>query len=178
MDSSRLNDWLQVVGLFGVIASLLFVGLQMMQDRQIALAATFQERTIAVTDTIAAWTADKGSMKIEVQRLYGANPEDLVPQELMGFGESMDPITYEELNSAIYFAVIWWFHWENSHFQYQQGYLPQSHWDRIRATIKSTMSSQTPVRFMYDSDPDFLTTEFRDEVDRIKLELETGSGND
>ena len=33
MDSAKLNDWLQVVGLFGVIASLIFVGLQMKQDR-------------------------------------------------------------------------------------------------------------------------------------------------
>ncbi len=38
MDSTKLNDWLQVVGLFGIIGSLIFVGLQMKQDRQIALA--------------------------------------------------------------------------------------------------------------------------------------------
>ena len=38
MDSAKLNEWLQVVGLFGVIGSLVFVGLQIKQDRQIALA--------------------------------------------------------------------------------------------------------------------------------------------
>ena len=38
MDSAKLNDWLQVVGIFALVASLIFVGLQMRQDRQIALA--------------------------------------------------------------------------------------------------------------------------------------------
>lgn len=38
MKSSELNDWLQVAGLLGVIASLVFVGLQLRQDRQFALS--------------------------------------------------------------------------------------------------------------------------------------------
>ena len=38
MKPTELNDWLQVIGLFGVIASLIFVGVQLKQDRQIALA--------------------------------------------------------------------------------------------------------------------------------------------
>ena len=45
MDSAKINEWLQVVGLFGVIASLLFVGLQMKQDREIALSTATQART-------------------------------------------------------------------------------------------------------------------------------------
>ena len=38
MDSSKLNDWLQVIGLFSVVASLIFVGLQMQLDRRLARA--------------------------------------------------------------------------------------------------------------------------------------------
>jgi len=34
----ELNDWLQVVGLFGVLGGLIFVGLQLRLDRQVALA--------------------------------------------------------------------------------------------------------------------------------------------
>ena len=36
MDSGKVNDWLQVGGIFGVLGGLIFVGLQLMQDRQIA----------------------------------------------------------------------------------------------------------------------------------------------
>ena len=38
MDSKKLNDWLQVAGLFGVLGGLIFVGLQLRLDRQVALA--------------------------------------------------------------------------------------------------------------------------------------------
>ena len=38
MDSAKVNDWMQVVGIFAVVASLLFVGLQMKQTHEIALA--------------------------------------------------------------------------------------------------------------------------------------------
>lgn len=45
MNSQKLNDWLQIVGLFGVIGSLIFVGLQLRQTQAIALSETYQSRT-------------------------------------------------------------------------------------------------------------------------------------
>jgi hypothetical protein len=34
LSSGKLNDWLQILGLFGVVAGLAFVGMQLQQDRQ------------------------------------------------------------------------------------------------------------------------------------------------
>ena len=42
MDRSKVHDWLEVVGMFGVIASLVFVGLQMKQTQEIALGEAYQ----------------------------------------------------------------------------------------------------------------------------------------
>ena len=41
MDTAKLNDWMQVVGIFAVVASLLFVGLQMKQSQDIAVVETY-----------------------------------------------------------------------------------------------------------------------------------------
>ena len=52
MDSAKINDWLQVVGLFGVMAGLAFIGLQLKQDREIAMAEAYHARadtTVALT---------------------------------------------------------------------------------------------------------------------------------
>jgi hypothetical protein len=38
MSMRRVGNWLQIAGLFGVIGSLLFVGLQIKQNREIALS--------------------------------------------------------------------------------------------------------------------------------------------
>jgi hypothetical protein len=35
MDSAKLNDWLQVIGIFALVASLVFVGLQLKQTQEI-----------------------------------------------------------------------------------------------------------------------------------------------
>ena len=50
MHSNKLNDWLQIVGLFGVIGSLIFVGIQLKQTQAIALSETYMNRSTAVAD--------------------------------------------------------------------------------------------------------------------------------
>ena len=42
MESSQLNNWMQVAGIFALVASLIFVGLQMQQTHEIALASQYQ----------------------------------------------------------------------------------------------------------------------------------------
>jgi len=52
MISKKLNEWLQVLGLFGVLGGLIFVGLQLNLDRQVAI-------TQRITDSVAnrhAWS--------------------------------------------------------------------------------------------------------------------------
>ena len=58
MDSAKLNEWMQVVGIFAVVASLIFVGLQMQQDREIALSVATQARTETTVQSIAANAAN------------------------------------------------------------------------------------------------------------------------
>jgi len=62
MDSAKLNDWLQVIGIFALVASLIFVGLQMKQNQQIGegeAAAYFSQITssfrITVIDNAEVW---------------------------------------------------------------------------------------------------------------------------
>ena len=47
----KINDWLQVIGVFGVIVSLIFVGFQIQQTHEIALSSIYQSRS----DVTAEW---------------------------------------------------------------------------------------------------------------------------
>ncbi len=51
MIPKELNDWLQVVGLFGVLGGLIFVGLQVRQERQVAQTETIYQ----ANDTRMYW---------------------------------------------------------------------------------------------------------------------------
>jgi len=44
MDSAKLNDWMQVIGFFALVASLIFVGLQIRQDQEIAIVEAVSHR--------------------------------------------------------------------------------------------------------------------------------------
>ncbi len=48
MNKAGRKDWLQVIVVFGVIASLVFVGLQLRQSHEIALVAPYQAWAAAV----------------------------------------------------------------------------------------------------------------------------------
>jgi len=63
MDSAKLNDWMQVIGFFALVASLIFVGLQIRQDQEIAIVEAMSHRfenaealTNLVDENPAIWT--------------------------------------------------------------------------------------------------------------------------
>ena len=177
MDSTKINDWLQVFGLFGVMGSLLFVGLQMKQDREIALAATYQDRTAAVAETLSSLSSNDSALSVFIKTGLGRNPHDPISPEIFDLDEGLEPVTALELFSALNSATAMWFHWDNSHFQYQNGYLPQSHWDRIRSIIKGTLSRKSVARFAYEMDPDGHRQEFQEEINAILAEIDAESEN-
>ena len=63
MDSAKLKDWMQVIGFFELIASLIFVGLQIRQDQEIAIVEAVSHRfenaealTNLVSENSIIWT--------------------------------------------------------------------------------------------------------------------------
>jgi hypothetical protein len=64
MDLAKINDWMQIAGLFAVVASLIFVALQLQQDRSLAIvestssrADTISELTNMVADNRELWVS-------------------------------------------------------------------------------------------------------------------------
>lgn len=49
MTTTKLRDWLEIVGLFSVVASLIFVGMQMRQEAAIAATDSVWSRSGAIT---------------------------------------------------------------------------------------------------------------------------------
>ncbi len=125
MNSSKLNDWLQVIGLFGVIASLMFVGLQMMQDREIALSAIYQERAASATEFYVTIATNEVARQA-LTKVSSGKGADLTPEE--SAAQQMIALAGRQLA-------------DNSHYQYEQGFASEDHWAQIRATLKDQMRS-------------------------------------
>ena len=122
VDTSKINEWLQVVGMFGVIASLVFVGLQLKQTQQIALSSTYQARSDASVDSLVAAIS---------------SPEFLSASAKIYAGKS-DELSMQEAVAWEYFLGANMTMFENNHQQYEMGFLSDEHWNRNVAELKCT----------------------------------------
>ncbi|NIU12362.1 MAG: hypothetical protein GWN81_26780 [Phycisphaerae bacterium] len=86
MNSPKLNEWLQVIGIFAVVASLIFVGIQLIQSQNIANADRFQQ-------SISARAAINDSISENASIIAKANNgEDLTESEYLKLSRTLDSI--------------------------------------------------------------------------------------
>jgi len=126
MDSAKLNDWMQVFGIFAVVASLIFVGFQMKQSQEIAIANQYQARAVTAVELQEARQQSEVISRREGQLWmdsYG------LPD---GFDENL---TAEEFGVLIFDARRVLYAYDNNHFQYNAGFITEEAWQANRATI-------------------------------------------
>ena len=139
MDSAKLNDWMQVVGIFAVVASLIFVGLQMIQDRDIALAGQYQERSATAVEY---WN---GQAQSEYDLRTIGNNVIADPKWNGVFGDAVTP---EEVGMAYIsvrksFVVL-----DNHHYQYESGFYDEETWQSFRGHLQLFLSRNPVARSM------------------------------
>ena len=155
MDSAKLNDWLQVIGLFGVVASLIFVGLQMKQEHEIALSNAYQARA----DTAAQLWSDMASNPA----LVGAT----IKSEDLGY----DSLSREEKEVLAYSEQAWLHVFENIHFQYINGFISEEHWRRSREAFKSDFRT-VGTRTLFERNPGMWRESFQQEINELLAEID------
>lgn len=164
MDSAKINDWMQVVGIFSVMASLVFVGLQMQQDRKIAHAGQYQDRSAVAVEV---WN---GMAQSDYDIRLVGNSATVKPWWTGTFGNSM---TLQEAGMAIIsarrsFAVL-----DNHHYQYELGFYDEEAWQSFRGHLRDFLSRNPVARAMVRNQreifrPTFLTVceQIVDEIER------------
>lgn len=124
MNTEKLNDWLQVVGIFGVIASLIFVGLEMRQSREIAISQIYHSRA----------DSERSNYSEAI-----SSPEFLSGAAKL-WDNSTDTLTSEEYVALTSSFMAQLAIWENDHFQYQNGFLSEEHWAMTRLHMTCTFA--------------------------------------
>lgn len=162
MDSAKLNDWMQVIGIFAVVASLVFVGMQMKQDREIAIASTFHQR---VDTALELWISfeDNEYDILRMGNLFVDNPNfDGV------FGDAATPEMFgvAYISARKTFAVL-----ENHHYQYVAGFYNEETWGSFRKQISNILRNNRFARAIVRHDNAFARPEFIELCQQILDEL-------
>ena len=156
MNSYKLSDWLQLTGTIAVIASLIFVGLQIRQAHEIAVSNAYQTRTRIVAGSYASNASNQLGLaawhKSESDGL-----DTLTPGEVWA-GRQMT-------NAVIRI-------WDNTHYQIETGFIPVDALPGLSAEIKAGLRNPF-IRRHLDSRLDrLLRPTFRDFVIDIGKELD------
>ncbi len=163
MTSGKLRDWLEIVGIFSVVASLVFVGLQMRQARDISLSQAYQARTTAAAEFSASFAAN--------------------PVALSGYRKAVqgsDDLSQEEYDSLRRMVMAVMYLYDNAHLQYQMGFVSEEFWSTTRASMKVFMEPEVIRSMFRDRLPYQGRPEFQVVVRTIDAELEAEkiSGSD
>ncbi len=151
MDNHATTDWLQILGFAGLIASLVFVGLELRQSREIAIADVYQQR--------AAMLIDVHSITLTSELLYDAYNK-------VQAGEQLN--AGDQILMATGLTPIFTY-WENNHFQYEMGLLSEEQWLSSRNAMKAVVQ-RPDVRFWWQSERAEMRKSFADVIDELMAE--------
>jgi len=166
LDSAKLNDWMQVIGIFALVASLIFVGLQLRQEHEIARVMMYQERASSVAEASIAAASSPEAMAATIKSAFG-DPN----QEILMDGWAA-PITPQDMVLGTFQVNAFLALADNSFFQYQEGFLPREHWMSVRSNIKDTAVRNPFLRFRIAQSIDQQRPEFREELISLLAELD------
>lgn len=118
MKREEINDWLQVLGLIAVAISLVFVGLELKQSRDIAMADLYHQRAESaiqlLTDSLGNEAFVSGIAKLRR-------------------GEKLSEYENAQITAHIYRVLN---HFESLHFLYEMGLLTQEQWNATRNELQ------------------------------------------
>jgi len=158
MNIMELGALGEFVGAVGVVASLIYVGLQVRHNTS-ALKATTRKALGDNTMTILSSPLDKTRLGDALMRSRSSKAEDLSPQD--------------DLHLRLWANLNYRF-WEDAHYQYRQGALDAHEWEtRFVNTMRSTLRGQPIfVSFWDEVLPNRnYSPEFIDVVESIRTEL-------
>ena len=121
MASEKVNDWVQILGIVGIIGSLVFVGLQLKQSQGIAIASQYQARLESII-------AVKGNLLQSDSLIHVIRKVEN--------GEPLGEMDIFVLDLAVGQAFDLW---ETNHFQYVSGFVSEEHWQGVLREIDMSL---------------------------------------
>ena len=176
MNSEKLHEWLQIIAAAAIVVSLIFVGLQLRQSQEIAIAAQYQARLDTLMNSINSTSESETGLRVfgkSLQIRY--ETDDTIPAEVKAWAEDQPVEELAFLSMQSYGQLKWY---DNLHFQYQSGFLDGESWQGMRRELKRQLADPAGVaifRRVYEYDREVWRTQFRELVDEIITEIDTNT---
>ena len=155
MLSEKVQNWLHIAGIFGVIVSLIFVGIELRQSQAIALSDAYHARA---------------ELSIAL-RMAPFQSTTLLSALTRRIENSSDTLTPEETRALDRYVVIQMLYLENVHYQYVNGFIPRDQWASNYVALKQILSDPAQRQRMLSTRENASAT-FYEVIRRAAAEVE------
>ena len=159
MADKSWKDIAELVGIAAIVASLIFVGLQMRQSHEIALSEAHQQRAAMTSEAFLALSENDRALSallVAVPSYTSEVPDGIEPEEYIAFQ---------------YWLLGMMVTTENAHFQYQAGFLSEESWLRSRNGLKHQLRINALALPGFQVAKQHMSQSFLEEVERIEAEV-------
>ena len=141
------TDWksiAELIGIAAIVASLLFVGLQMKQSQEIAIAQQYQDRSAAALDWYLARMQSESALELAAQRLDASNAEVRSTMGIKIWSDSSNPrmLAQAFLEHRANMTMF-----DNYHFQYEQGFMHEDAWIAFHTRLRGMLADGLNAEF-------------------------------
>jgi len=148
VNSDKVRFVIEIVGIVAIVASLIFVGLQMRQTHEIALVTLMQMRSDAGRELAAAQIGSEPLLAIETKLQAG------------------EELSHYEVMTRTLLPFVFFNQFENSHFLYLNGYITEEQWQSDLEAIAHYMKVQPSYTEYWAEYKHIFRASYVQEIDR------------
>ena len=138
MKNSNWKDIAELIGIAAIVASLLFVGLQMKQSQDIAIAAQYQERANTAIEYYSSFMSDP-AISDRGKRMIENGFYDTFPTAVRESISSETPVAIALAYLRFRMAMTMQ---DNNYFQYESGFMSEGAWQSQRNRFQKLFSNE------------------------------------
>ena len=169
------KEIVEIVGILGVVASLIFVGMQLMLDRKVALAEQYFSRAESAKADRRSMLESQDHIQY-IEDLWALGERPSYWDESWEIARRIDEgaVSVRGVYAEIMADRLNIIGYDNVYFQYRQGLLDEEMWSEMRSTIKRSMARDELTNAVYDH---YARSTIEPVIDEILLEIEVEQGS-
>lgn len=156
-------------GIASIVASLIFVGIQLRLEQRVALASQYHARAESRLETIRTLFGNESYLQDVATRFDRGQKPPWWNTEIEDYVEEFDAPFLEALRTS-FVAQMSIIAFDNNYYQYQEGFSDEGVWNSLRTALKNSLSN--PINYaVYQSNVS--RPEMQKLLSDLKAELES-----
>ena len=164
------RDITEIVGFISIVGGLIFVGLQLRQSQEIAIATQYQERASTAVDYYSSQMQNDRAIIGQAEEIAASVKAGTASPALKDLIESrsLESVGMWFFRHRVFFVML-----DNFHFQYSSGFMAEESWDAFRRQLHDELSNDATAAYYRDYGANFRTS-FEELCEQILEEIESG----